>query len=124
MGIGQPHLHKELVAVLTGQQQGAVSTKNGKITVNLGQVELNVKKELDAKGLTVFNKVPAVKGLNFVLFQSNDLVRIQRMVNFLNKLAVVLPIITLLCFAGVVVLVKNRRRGPSGPPSVWPCRWP
>ena len=103
--------HKQLVAVLTGTQQGAVSTKNGKISVDLGQVEVTVKKELAAKGITVFNKVPAVKGLNFVLFQSNDLVRIQKLVKFLNKLAVVLPIITLLCFAGAVVLARNRRRG-------------
>jgi hypothetical protein len=70
-----------------------------------------VKKELDAKGIDIFNKVPAVKGLNFVLFQSNDLVRIQRLVKFLNSLAVVLPIITLLFFAGAVVLARNRRRG-------------
>ena len=103
--------HKQLVAVLTGSTQGAVSTKDGKITINLGQIELTAKKELDAKGITVFDKVPAVKGLNFVLFQSNDLVRIQRLVNFLNKLAVVLPIITLLCFAGAIVLTRNRRRG-------------
>ena len=103
--------HKQLVAVLTGSTQGSVSTKNGKITIDLGQVELTAKKELDAKGITVFDKVPAVKGLNFVLFQSNDLVRIQRLVNFLNKLAVALPIITLLCFAGAIVLTRNRRRG-------------
>jgi hypothetical protein len=103
--------HKQLVAVLTGSTQGSVSTKGGKISIDLGQVELTAKKELDAKGITVFDKVPAVKGLNFVLFQSNDLVRIQRLVNFLNKLAVVLPIVTLLCFAGAIVLARNRRRG-------------
>ncbi len=103
--------HKQLVAVLTGSTQGSVSTKGGKITIDLSQVELTAKKALDAKGITVFDKVPAVKGLNFVLFQSNDLVRIQRLVNFLNKLAVVLPIVTLLCFAGAIVLTRNRRRG-------------
>lgn len=103
--------HKQLVAVLTGSTQGAVSTKGGKITIDLGQVELMAKKELDAKGITVFDKVPAVKGLNYVLFQSNDLVRIQRLVKFLNKLAVVLPIVTLLCFAGAIVLTRDRRRG-------------
>ncbi len=103
--------HKQLVAVLTGTQQGAVSTKNGRITIDLGRVEATVKKDLDAKGITVFNKVPAVKGLNYVLFQSDNLVHIQKLVKFLNKLAVVLPIVTLLCFAGAVVLARNRRRG-------------
>ena len=102
---------KQLVAVLTGSSEGSVSTKNGKITIDLSKVEANVKEKLDAKGITVFDKVPAAKGLNYVLFQSKDLVRIQKLVNFLNKLAVVLPIITLLCFAGAVVLTRNRRKG-------------
>ena len=103
--------HKQLVTVLTGSSAGSVSTKGGKITVDLSKVEATVKQKLDAQGITVFDKVPAVKGLNYVLFQSNDLVRIQRLVKFLDKLAIVLPIITLLCFAGVVALTRNRRKG-------------
>ena len=102
---------KQLAAVLTGSSEGSVSTKNGKITIDLSKVEANVKEKLDAKGITVFDKVPAAKGLNYVLFQSKDLVRIQKLVNFLDKLAVVLPILTLLCFAGAVVLTRNRRKG-------------
>jgi hypothetical protein len=103
--------HKQLVAVLTGSGEGSVSSKNGKVTIDLSQVEVNVKKKLDAKGITVFDKVPAVKGLNFVLFQSKDLVKVQKVVKVLNDLAIVLPIITLLCLAASVVLARNRRRG-------------
>ena len=88
-----------------------MSSKNGKVTIDLSQVELTVKKDLDAKGITVFDKVPAVKGLNYVLFQSEDLVKIQRLVNFLNKLAIALPIVSLLLFAISIVLARNRRRG-------------
>ena len=72
--------HKQLVNVLTGTQKGSVSTRNGRITIDLGQVEAKAKKRLDGKGITVFNKVPAVKGLNFVLFQSDQLVHIQKLV--------------------------------------------
>ena len=103
---------KQLVNVLTGSSEGAsVSTKDGKITIDLSKVEANVKAKLDSNGITVFDKVPAAKALNYVLFQSKDLVRIQKLVNFFNKLAIVLPIITLLLFAGVVVLTRNRRKG-------------
>ncbi len=103
---------KQLVNVLTGSSEGAsVSTKDGKITIDLSKVEANVKEKLDAQGITVFDKVPAAKALNYVLFQSKDLVRIQKLVNFLNKLAIALPIITLLLFAGAVVLTRNRRKG-------------
>jgi hypothetical protein len=59
----------------------------------------------------VFNKVPAVKGLNFVLFQSDDLVKVQRGTRLLNRVAVALPIIALLCFAAGIVLTEDRRRG-------------
>jgi hypothetical protein len=103
--------HKQLVAVLTGSANGSVSTKNGEVTIDLSQVEVQVKKKLDAKGITVFDKVPAVKGLNFVLFQSKSLVKVQKATKLLNDLAIVLPIIALLCFAGAVVLARNRRRG-------------
>jgi hypothetical protein len=103
--------HKQLVAVLTGSNEGSVSSKNGKVTIDLSQVEVNVKKKLDARGITVFNKVPAVKGLDFVLFQSKDLVKIQKVTKLLNDLAVVLPIITLLLLAASVALARNRRRG-------------
>ncbi len=103
--------HKQLVAVLTGSGGGSVTSKNGEVTINLSQVEVDVKKKLDAKGITVFDKVPAVKGLNFVLFQSKSLVKIQKLTKLLNDLAIVLPIIALLFFAGAVVLTRNRRRG-------------
>jgi hypothetical protein len=103
--------HKQLVAVLTGSSEGSVSSKNGKVTIDLSQVEVTVKQKLDAKGITVFDKVPAVKGLNFVLFQSDDLVKVQKVTKLLNDLAIVLPIITLLFFAASVVLARNRRRG-------------
>jgi len=102
--------HQQLVNVLTGTQRGAFSTSNGRITIDLGQVETKVKQALDAKGITVFDRVPAVS-LTYVLFQSDSLVHIQKLVKFLNKLAIVLPIITLLFFAGAVVLARDRRRG-------------
>jgi hypothetical protein len=59
----------------------------------------------------VFDKIPAVKGLDFVLFQSKDLVKVQKVTKLLNDLAIILPIITLLCLAASVVLARNRRRG-------------
>jgi multisubunit Na+/H+ antiporter MnhF subunit len=103
--------HKQLVAVLTGSSEGTVSSSNGRVTIDLTQVEVNLKEKLDAKGITVFDKVPAAKGLNFVLFQSKNLVKIQKLTKLLNDLAIVLPIIALLCFAASVVLARNRRRG-------------
>jgi hypothetical protein len=103
--------HAQLVNLLTGTDNGTVSSKNGRITLNLGQVEINVKKKLDAKGITVFDKIPAVKGVNFVLFQSKSLAKTQQMIRLLNKVVVVLPIVTILLFAAGIALARNRRKG-------------
>jgi hypothetical protein len=103
--------HKQLVAVLTGSGNGSVSTANGRVTIDLSAVEVQAKEKLDARGITVFDKVPAVKGLNFVLFQSSSLVKVQRLTKLLNSLSIALPIITLLLYAASVVLARNRRRG-------------
>jgi hypothetical protein len=103
--------HKQLVALLTGSQQGALQTRNGEVTLNLSQVESQAKKALDAKGITVFDKVPSVNGPQLVLFRSTQVARAQRLTRFLNHLALVLPIVTLLCFAGSVLLNRDRRRG-------------
>jgi membrane-associated HD superfamily phosphohydrolase len=103
--------HKQLVAVLTGSGEGSLSSANGKVTIDLSQVEAQAKKALDAKGITVFNKVPAVKGLNFVLFQSDQLARYQRLTRLLNRVAILLPILALFCFAGGIALARDRRRG-------------
>ena len=42
---------KQLAAVLTGSSEGSVSTKNGKITIDLSKVEANVKRSSTPKGL-------------------------------------------------------------------------
>jgi hypothetical protein len=103
--------HKQLVALLTGSKEGAFQASKGQVTVDLTQIEAQAKKALDSKGITVFNRVPTFNGPKLVLFQSTQLVRLQRVTRLLNKLTLVLPIVTLLCFAGGIVLTKNRRRG-------------
>lgn len=103
--------HQQMVNLLTGQQQGAFNSSNGQITVDLSQVEAQAKKALDAKGVTVFDKLPTTKATNLVLFQSKQLVSAQKLTRLVNDLVFVLPIITLLLFAGAVLLTRNRRKG-------------
>jgi hypothetical protein len=103
--------HRQLVALLTGANEGAFQSANGEVTVDLTQIEARAKKALDAKGITVFDKVPALNSPKLVLFRSTQLVRAQRLTRAVNHLALVLPIVTLLCFAGAVVLSRDRRRG-------------
>ncbi|MGH9078701.1 MAG: hypothetical protein ACRDYE_01245 [Acidimicrobiales bacterium] len=104
-------VHEQVVALLTGSTAGALQSNNGEVTLDLSQVETQAKQALDAHGITVFNNVPSVKGPTLVLFRSTQLTKLQRLIRFLDHLALVLPILALLCFAGAVLLTRNRRRG-------------
>ena len=103
--------HEQVDNLLLGNKVGALQSTNGEVTVDLSQVENAVKQQLSARGLSVFNKVPNYTGAPFVLFQSDQLAKLQRWVKFLNRLVVVLPIVSILVFAGAVVLARDRRRG-------------
>ena len=103
--------HEQVDNLLLGNKVGALQSTNGQVTVDLTQVENAAKKQLAAHGLSVFNKVPNYTGTPYVLFQSDQLAKLQRWVRFLNHLALVLPIVSILVFAGAVLLAKDRRRG-------------
>jgi hypothetical protein len=103
--------HQQMVALLTGSTEGAFQSRNGEVTVNLAQIEHQVKRALDARGITVFDKVPTINGPNLVLLRSTQLAKIQRLTRALDRLAIVLPIVTVLLFAAAIILTRNRRRG-------------
>ncbi len=103
--------HAQLDNLLLGEKVGAFSASNGQVTVDLSQVEAAAKKQLSAHGLSIFNKAPQYTGAPFVLFQSKQLLKLQRWVKFLNSLALVLPIMSVLLLAVSVVLALDRRKG-------------
>ncbi len=103
--------HEQLDNLLLGNKVGAFQSTNGQVTVNLSQVENVAKEKLAAHGLSVFDKVPNYTGAPFVLFQSDQLAKLQRWIRFLNHLALVLPIATVLLLAGAVLLARDRRKG-------------
>jgi hypothetical protein len=102
--------HEALVNVLTGGGS-RVSTENGAVAVNIGQIVDNVKARLDAKGVTIFDdvEVPAAKQ-QLVIVQSDSLEQVQGLVDLLQTLAWVIPFVALACFAGAIGLSGNRRR--------------
>ncbi len=103
--------HDQVEAVLTGNSGRAITTKSGEVAVNLGPVVDRVKQRLEGLGINVFSDSSSERvSPRFVLFQSDDLKSAQSAVDLLQKLAIVLPILMLACFAGAIVLSPNRRR--------------
>ncbi len=103
--------HKQVVALLTGDQSGALTADRGKVSLDLGNVQAKVKQALDKRGITIFDKVPTANGTSFVLFESDQLVKAQGWIRTLNRLAYLLPVLSVLCYAGGILLSANRRRG-------------
>jgi hypothetical protein len=102
--------HGAVVKVLTGGGS-RVSTENGTVSIDIGEIFDNVKQKLDAKGITIFdNATLPASSQEFVLFQSKDLEQVQGLVDLLQTLAWVLPFVALVCFAGAIGLSKHRRR--------------
>ena len=105
-------LHKQVVAAAHRQRTGAFKTRTGPVTLDLSKVEAHGQEGSSTPRGSPSSTRSRLKGPNFVLFQSNQLVRLQGTVQFLNRLVVLLPILTLLLFAGAIVAgPKNRRRG-------------
>jgi hypothetical protein len=102
--------HGKVVDVLTGGGT-RVSTENGTVAIDLGQILDNVTQKLDAKGIDIFDNVtvPAADQ-EFVLFQSEDLAQVQGLVDLLQTIAWVLPFLALACFAAAIGLSRHRRR--------------
>jgi hypothetical protein len=105
-------VHKNLVGVLTGTGGGAVTAdKNGKVTLDLQTLTVNVVHQLDGRGITIFDKLPISKlNLQIVLLQSAGLVKAQQVTKALNHLALFLPALSFLCFAGAIAVSPRRRR--------------
>jgi hypothetical protein len=105
-------VHKSLVGVLTGSHGGAVSAdKNGKVTLDLHSLAVQVVHQMDERGIRIFDKLPISKiNLQIVLLQSAGLVKAQQATQALNHLALFLPALCLLCLLGAIFLAPWHRR--------------
>lgn len=105
-------LHKQVVAILTGSNQTALRASNdGVLTLDLHTAAVKVQQELVSRGVTVFAKIPTDRiGGTVTLMRSTALVKAQRGTRALQHLAVVLPLLALVCWAAAIAVSKRRRR--------------
>ena len=105
--------HQALVKVLSGQGNGAVSTSNGQIVLNLGPFIAVVKQDLIAHGFSLASNIPPVSP-TIALFQATDLGKAQALYRLTVTLHIVLPILALLLLAAGVYAARGRRRALIG----------
>jgi hypothetical protein len=105
--------HQALVKVLSGQGNGAISTKNGQIVLNLGPFIAEVKTDLVNHGFSLASNIPTVSP-TVALFQAHDLGKAQSAYRLLKTLKIVLPILVLALLAAGVYAARQRRRALIG----------
>ena len=103
--------HATLVKVLEGDGD-VVSTQGGVVVLDLRDIVLEAADRLGIRS-QVEDRLPADAGRIEVL-QSDELDNAQNVFQLLKTLAWVLPLVTLLAFAGAVWLAHDRRRALNG----------
>jgi len=103
--------HTVVEAVLTGTNSDVVTSKNGEIALNLRPLVDQVIAQLSARGVDIVNRIPTDQiDTTFVIFQSKDLANIQSIVETVNKLAYVFPIVALIACIAYLLLATDRWR--------------
>ena len=105
--------HQSVVKVLSGQGNGAISTSNGQIVLNLGPFIAVAKQDLVAKGFSLASSIPPVSP-TFALFQAKDLGKAQSGYRLVTTLKIVLPILALVLIGAGVFVARGRRRALVG----------
>ncbi len=103
-------VHPQIVAALTGNTS-RVKLENGEVVVDLSRAADKVRTKISSLGFDLKSKLPD-KQINttIVLFHAPNATLVQKSVDALQTIAWVLPVVTLLCFAGALALSGNRRR--------------
>ena len=101
-------VHTRLVDVLRGQ--GRFVNNMGQVVLDIQPVITEVNGVLTKVGITGLSKAAGPDSHQIVLFRSSALAQAQSAVRLLDDVALVLPILTVLAFAGAVLASGDRRR--------------
>ncbi len=104
--------HQAFVTAVTGKQTGAVQVEAGTITLDLGVIVDKLVARLETAGLGFIENIPRTGALDktITLYQSDTLAQMSSAVNFLQQVALVLPILGLALVAGAVAIAADRRK--------------
>jgi hypothetical protein len=102
--------HDQVERALTGGGP-VISTKEGRVTLDLSGLAVQVRSSLSERGIGIFDDLPiGTLALRFTLFDSESLDKAQNAIDLLDTLSIVLPILVLVSGVGAVLLAADRRR--------------
>jgi hypothetical protein len=105
--------HQALVNLLSGRGNGALSTSNGQIVLNLGPLITVAKQDLVARGFSLANSIPNVNP-TVPLFEAKNLGQAQSGYRLISNLPIIAPIVVLVLLGAGVCVARGRRRALVG----------
>jgi hypothetical protein len=104
--------HTRIVDLLEGGRSKRLVLDKDTVYLDLSPAVDRVKTALTDRGLTrIAGAIPPSVDGRIELVQSQGLVKAQRGIRLLKAIAIVLPLLALLCLGGAVALSRSRRRG-------------
>jgi len=105
--------HEQVVRLLEGDQDGAVSAQGDTITLNLAPVIEQVRERMVALGFTLAERIPAVDR-TFTLVESDAVTQAQAAYRLLDLLGTWLAVVAVLLLVAGVLLARDRWRALMG----------
>jgi hypothetical protein len=100
--------HQQLVATLSGEGGGSVRVEGNAVKLDMAAFLAVVKQRLIDSGFALASRIPAVNA-TFVIFESEDVGKVQRGYNLLEKLGFWLPFILVALAALGIYAAPNHR---------------
>ena len=102
--------HAQVERALTGGGP-VISTENGRVTLDLSGLAVEVRSALSERGIGIFDDLPiGTLALRFTLFDADSLEKAQNAIELIDTLRIVLPILVVVFGVGAVLLAADHRR--------------
>jgi hypothetical protein len=105
--------HQSLVNLLSGRGNGALSTSNGQIVLNLGPLITVAKQDLVARGFSLANSIPNINP-TVALFEAKNLGKAQSGYRLVSDLPIIAPLVVFVILGAGVFVARGRRRALVG----------
>jgi hypothetical protein len=101
--------HPQLIAMLRGEDSGALSVKGDSIVLDLGDVAARLKQRMISEGVPLADQIPQVDA-SVQLLSKPAVRQIVPTFDLLEKLSVILPILTIVFLVAGVLISARRGR--------------
>lgn len=101
--------HPQVLAMLRGEENGSLSVEGDSIVLNLGDVATQLRERLSAQDVPFANQIPDINA-SVELISQPAVRQLVPAFDLLEKMSVLLPIVSLLLLVGGVLIAARRGR--------------